>query len=320
MNKDMKVLETKGQQMIKFLIMDVDGTLTDGKIYMGNEGELCKAFNIKDGCGIKDILPMYGIVPVLITARQSNALANRCKELGIENLYQGVRNKIEKLQEIIDNYNIQNDTSYTMKDCAYIGDDILDLQCMVPIRDAGGIVGCPADAVLKVKSVAHYISGKDGGDGAVRDFIEYLIENTEINERIDEKITEVLSYMETIDLQELPVGKYVVDDDVYYMVQEYETKSIDQCRIESHKKYVDIQWIINGAERIDVSDIYALALEEEYDDVKDVMFWKETSQLSQMVLRDGSYAIFYPQNAHRPSIAINKSAMVKKVVIKIKIA
>lgn len=60
--------------MIKFLIMDVDGTLTDGKIYMGNQGELMKAFDVKDGCGIKDILPQYGIVPIIITARESEIL------------------------------------------------------------------------------------------------------------------------------------------------------------------------------------------------------------------------------------------------------
>ena len=66
---------------IKFLVMDVDGTLTDGKIYMGNEGELFKAFDVKDGCGIKDLLPQLGIVPVIITARESKILENRCNEL-----------------------------------------------------------------------------------------------------------------------------------------------------------------------------------------------------------------------------------------------
>ena len=80
--------------MIKFLIMDVDGTLTDGKIYMGNKGELFKAFDVKDGCGIKDILPEYGIIPVIITARQSDILKRRCEELNIINLYQGVRHKL----------------------------------------------------------------------------------------------------------------------------------------------------------------------------------------------------------------------------------
>lgn len=85
---------------IKFFIMDVDGTLTDGKIYMGNDGELCKAFCIKDGCGIHDILIPAGIRPIIITGRKSKILENRCKEIGIKELYQGVANKIEKLDEI----------------------------------------------------------------------------------------------------------------------------------------------------------------------------------------------------------------------------
>lgn len=162
--------------MIKFLIMDVDGTLTDGKIYMGENGELFKAFNIKDGCGIKDILPDYGIIPVIITARKSTILHNRCKELSITYLYQDIRNKLEHLESIISNYNKENDTLYGLKDCAYIGDDILDLQCMNAVKEAGGIIGCPRDAIKKVKVLADYVAEHNGGDGAVRDFIEWLIE------------------------------------------------------------------------------------------------------------------------------------------------
>ena len=160
---------------MKFLIMDVDGTLTDGKIYMGDNGELFKCFNIKDGCGIKDILPQYGVVPVIITARESKILKNRCLELGITQLHQGVRNKIGKLKEIISEYNSENHETYALKDCAYIGDDILDLQCMEAIKAEGGLVGCPKDAVKKVVELSDFISSYNGGDGAVRDFIEWII-------------------------------------------------------------------------------------------------------------------------------------------------
>lgn len=152
---------------IKYLAMDVDGTLTDGKIYMGNDGELCKAFNIKDGCGIHDIAIPAGITPVIITGRTSKILENRCKELDIISLYQGVCNKIEKLLLITED----------LSTVAYIGDDINDLSCMNPIKQAGGIVGCPADAVKKVLEIADFISTKNGGDGAVREFIEWLIYN-----------------------------------------------------------------------------------------------------------------------------------------------
>lgn len=164
---------------IKFLIMDVDGTLTDGKIYMGENGELFKAFDIKDGCGIKDILPQYEIHPIIITARTSEILAHRCKELNITDFYQGVRNKIKKLQEIINDNSIKDNKNYEYSNCAYIGDDILDLQCMSPIKQAGGLIGCPADAVSEVKEVADYISTKNGGNGAVRDFIEWIVNTTE---------------------------------------------------------------------------------------------------------------------------------------------
>lgn len=147
--------------------MDVDGTLTDGKIYMGANGELMKAFDIKDGCGIKDILPSLGIVPVIITARQSQILENRCKDLNIKEVHQGIRNKLEKLDEIRKAYGV------SLRETAYIGDDILDLQCMEPVKEAGGLVGCPADAVDPVKMISDFVSCKNGGCGAVRDFIDW---------------------------------------------------------------------------------------------------------------------------------------------------
>lgn len=153
--------------MIKYLVMDVDGTLTDGKIYMGNDGEMMKAFNIKDGCGIHDILIPAGITPVIITGRSSKILENRCKELGITNLHQGIRNKIEKLLTI----------TTDLSTVAYIGDDINDLSCMERIKEAGGLVGCPADAVQKVIDLADFVSKRNGGNGAVREFIEWIAEN-----------------------------------------------------------------------------------------------------------------------------------------------
>lgn len=163
---------------IKFLIMDVDGTLTDGKIYMGNDGEILKVFDVKDGCGIKDLLPQYNIIPIIITARQSHILERRCKELGILSLHQGVRNKIQRLDEILRKKSLEDGKDYDYSNCAYIGDDILDLQCMEPIKNAKGIVGCPIDAVKQVREVADFISKFTGGNGAVREFIEYLIDES----------------------------------------------------------------------------------------------------------------------------------------------
>lgn len=157
--------KTVNKKNIKYLIMDVDGTLTDGMIYMGENGEVMKAFSIKDGCGISNILIPNDILPVIITGRKSNILLNRCKELGIKEIYQNVKNKDEKLKEIINDYS----------QIAYIGDDINDLSCMKLIKEAGGIIGCPQDAVEDVKKIADFIALNRGGKGAVREFIEWLV-------------------------------------------------------------------------------------------------------------------------------------------------
>ena len=146
--------------------MDVDGTLTDGKIYMGNEGEVMKAFSIRDGYGIHDIALKAGIIPVIITGRTSKAVLNRCNELGIVEIHQGISNKIEKLLSVTRN----------LSTVAYIGDDLNDLSCMISVKEAGGLVGCPRDAVEKIVELADFVSNHNGGNGAVRDFIEWIIE------------------------------------------------------------------------------------------------------------------------------------------------
>ena len=147
--------------------MDVDGTMTNGKIYMGNSGEVMKAFSVKDGCGIHDILIPSGITPVIITGRKSDIVLNRCNEIGINEVYQGISNKIDKL------FTITSDFSSV----AYIGDDINDFSCMMLVKEAGGIVGCPKDAASKVTRIADFVAEYKGGDGAVRNFIEWIIES-----------------------------------------------------------------------------------------------------------------------------------------------
>lgn len=161
---------------IRFIVMDVDGTLTDGKIYMGQEGELFKAFDIKDGYGIRHILPGLGVVPVVITARESRIVAHRCAELEIVELHQGCRNKIAALEEILKTYSRRDGEEYNLSNVAYIGDDVLDLQCILPIKANGGFTACPADAVDEVKQAVEYICRRNGGNGAVREMIERLCE------------------------------------------------------------------------------------------------------------------------------------------------
>ena len=154
---------------IRYLVMDVDGTLTDGKIYMGNNGEIFKAFDIKDGYGISFILPEHNIVPIVITARKSDIVLNRCKELGIEHCYQGCRNKKEFLCELMEKFGEQPvDGKY--KNVAYIGDDVIDLPCMQICE----YTGCPSDAIKEVADQVNYVCKKSGGNGAVREFIEWI--------------------------------------------------------------------------------------------------------------------------------------------------
>ena len=154
---------------VKYLVMDVDGTLTDGKIYMGANGELMKAFNIKDGCGIHDLLIPSGITPLVITGRKSEIVANRCKEIGIEHYFQGVGDKVATLVQFL------ADNGGNLSEVAYAGDDLNDLSCMLVVKEKGGIIGAPSNACQRVKDIADYVSSERGGDGAVRDFIEFLI-------------------------------------------------------------------------------------------------------------------------------------------------
>ena len=98
---------------IKMLVMDVDGTLTDGKIYVGSQGEVMKAFNVKDGYAIARILPDLGIIPVIITGRTSSIVEYRAKEIGITELYQGVSDKLAQLKQVAESLTSQKTKSLT---------------------------------------------------------------------------------------------------------------------------------------------------------------------------------------------------------------
>ena len=144
--------------------MDVDGTLTDGCIYMGTEGEAMKAFNCQDGYGIAQILPKLGIVPVIITGRSSKIVEQRASELKITHLHQGVADKLSKLKEVAAEFGVAAD------EIAYIGDDLNDLEC---IRYCG-LTACPADAVPAIQETVQFVCNRTGGNGAVREFIDKL--------------------------------------------------------------------------------------------------------------------------------------------------
>lgn len=302
--------------MIKYLVMDVDGTLTDGKIYMGSEGEMMKAFNIKDGCGIHDLLIPSGITPLIITGRCSKIVANRCKELGIEHFYQGVSDKVAELLQFLEK------NGGNLSEVAYAGDDLNDVACMRKVKENGGMIGVPDNACEKVKSLADFISPNKGGDGAVRDFIEYLVaynSKETTNDNLEQRCFEALEYLSQLKEEELSLGRHDVNEGFYYNVQEYETKVNPSKHFESHCKYVDVQMLISGEENLQVTDIIRLQVELPYDEVKERILYYPSGNVASVVLRPGSAVILYPKDAHRTVAYNGKSCSVKKVVGKIMI-
>lgn len=150
--------------MIKLIVLDVDGTLTDGKLYVSNLGDEIKAFNVKDGLGITQAIAQ-GKEIAIITGKTSQIVTKRCQELGVKEIHQGIKNKITTLDTILEKYGI----SYN--NVAYMGDDLIDLAVMKKCK----LTGAPKDSVNEILSIADFISSKNGGDGAVREFIEYIL-------------------------------------------------------------------------------------------------------------------------------------------------
>lgn len=147
--------------------MDVDGTLTDGGIFIGASGEVMKKFYVRDGYAIKHMLPKMRILPIIITGRKSEIVEKRCQELDIVHLCQGSIDKMVDLRRILAQEQV------SLEEMAYIGDDINDLECL----RAAALAGCPSDAVSEVKEIADFIALSPGGHGAVREFIEWMRSN-----------------------------------------------------------------------------------------------------------------------------------------------
>ena len=150
--------------MIKLLIMDVDGTLTDGLLHLSSDGAETKSFSTKDGMGIK-LAQQNNIIPIIITGRESFCVTRRAKELDIFEVHQNIKIKEPCLKEIVKKYNV------SFNEVAYIGDDLNDLEAMLLCEERG----VPNDGEEVMKSYATFISPRNGGYGAVRDFINYLI-------------------------------------------------------------------------------------------------------------------------------------------------
>ena len=149
---------------INTIFLDVDGTLTDGKVFLDNGDNEFKAFNVKDGLLVVAAIKMdYDII--IMTGRKSEVVARRAAELGIEEYYQGVRNKKQALKKLM------KEKEITYNNLAYLGDDLNDLPVMKEARFAG----CPADAAEEVKEISDLISEFKGGEGAVREILTHLL-------------------------------------------------------------------------------------------------------------------------------------------------
>lgn len=308
--------------MIKFLVMDVDGTLTDGKIYMGEDGEMFKAFDIKDGYALHTLVKDNGIIPVVITARNSPMVMHRCKELGITEIHQGVMNKLDCLKSILEKYS-SADQQYDLANVAYIGDDLLDMQCMIPIKAAGGSSGCPSNAVKSVISLCDFISPNKGGEGAVRGYVEYLIDHNKEGSGyagyLHQRSVRAINYLSQLNGDDLSLGRHDVDDSFYYKVLEYKTDGNKEKPYESHRKYIDVQMLLLGEEIIQVTDIRRLRTVVQYDEVKDCELYYPSDNESGVVLRPGSIIVLYPNDAHRSISFASGGCVVKKIVGKIEI-
>ena len=170
--------ERAGQ--VKLLVLDVDGVLTNGQVWIGADGkESLKAFDIQDGLGIK-LLEQCGIPTAIITGRNSKMVLARCEELGIKNVHMGVENKAIALDEVLKSLGLKQ------ADCAVMGDDWPDLQMM---KNAGLRI-CPAQGHEAVKKFAHLVTTRSGGNSAVREVCDLILK---AQNRYDELLNKACS-------------------------------------------------------------------------------------------------------------------------------
>jgi len=152
---------------IKLLLLDVDGVMTDGRITFDSDGIESKSFDVKDGHGLK-LLQRAGIEVGIITGRQSAVVTRRAEELGIELVFQGVKDKLVPFNEILEK------RSLTPEEVAYVGDDVVDL----PVMRRVGFAATVADAVEDIKPFADLVTDHAGGRGAVREVCDFLLKKT----------------------------------------------------------------------------------------------------------------------------------------------
>lgn len=152
---------------IRLLLLDVDGVMTDGRIVYDNNGVETKAFDVKDGHGLK-LIQRAGIQVGIITGRQSEIVTRRAAELGIELVYQGAKDKTRPFREILAKLSLDP------SEVAYAGDDLVDL----PVMRQVGFSATVADAVDELKPLVDLVTSRPGGRGAVREICDFLLKES----------------------------------------------------------------------------------------------------------------------------------------------
>jgi len=146
------------------------------------------------------------------------------------------------------------------------------------------------------------------------------IENARLYEPVHKRFPKAFAVLADSKIGDKPDGRYPVDgDDLFYIVQHYTTKPMDQGRFESHEKYIDIQALIVGQETLAWAPINGLEVVEPYDEAKDIMFYRVGTIQAQTRLEPGLFCLLYPQDAHLPSCQVTCPAPVHKVVFKIRV-
>jgi 3-deoxy-D-manno-octulosonate 8-phosphate phosphatase (KDO 8-P phosphatase) len=162
-----KIELARRARKVRLVLTDSDGVLTDTGVYYNETGEVMKRFSIRDGMGVER-LRNAGIETAIITGELSESVRRRAAKLSLERAYLGVRNKREALDRIL------RETGWSLAEVAYIGDDVNDLECIEAVRPEG-LTSAPADAMPEIVRRVHYRCAQRGGQGAFRDFAEWLL-------------------------------------------------------------------------------------------------------------------------------------------------
>lgn len=159
-----KLNAAKRARGVRFIILDVDGVMTDGGLYYSADGVELKRFNAQDGYGIVRAREC-GVGIGIISGRETPIVAARARALGIDDVYQGAADKVESMREIQARYSLSD------HEIAYIGDDLFDL----PLLSVVGFSAAPRNARPEVRRKVDYVTTSAGGDGAVREFIDFIL-------------------------------------------------------------------------------------------------------------------------------------------------